>query len=338
MPTVLTLMTRNSIRFSLLAAAGAIFLTCTAPPRGGTGTGGSTGAGGGGNYSSGTGNVAPPLAGTGNTAGALVGTGNVAGGLGGSGNEGGAGSGGGAGAGAEHGRERRRSRRRDGRRQRQRRCGRYHRAASHVSDASLPHEGELDRGDDDGGRKDRPASPGRARQRQRRRHHDLRRRLCLQPGQLGARAEHPDRMGGHDRRLPQGLICEPPQDPDHLRPRRRARRRTRLRRDGVPAQRRPRRHPQPGARRRGGARRRRGVGGRGRRLSFRAGRRGGARRAMGPHVRGVRRDGGARLVHGHRLHQWVPEAQRPLQHSRQRQALSRRRRYRERRQRRQHLG
>jgi beta-glucosidase len=92
-------MTRNSTRFALLAAAGAVFLTCTAPMRGGTGTGGTTGAGGGGNYSSGTGNVAPPLSGTGNTAGALVGTGNVAGGLGGSGDEGGAGSSGGAGAG-----------------------------------------------------------------------------------------------------------------------------------------------------------------------------------------------------------------------------------------------
>ena len=152
-------MTQNSIRLSLFVAAGAVFLTCASPNRGGTGMGGTTGTGGGGNYSSGTGNVAPPLAGTGNVAGALVGTGNAGGGLGGNGNEGG----GAAGASGDTGGSCRRSRRccgrRDGRcqRQRQRRCGRYHRAASHLSDASLPDEGELDLGDDDGGRKESPS-------------------------------------------------------------------------------------------------------------------------------------------------------------------------------------
>jgi beta-glucosidase len=63
--------------------------------------GGTTGAGGGGNITSGTGNIAPPLAGTGNTAGALMGTGNVAGGVGGSGNEGGGSAGSAAGAGGD---------------------------------------------------------------------------------------------------------------------------------------------------------------------------------------------------------------------------------------------
>ena len=146
-------MMQNSIRLSLFVAAGAVFLTCASPNRGGTGMGGSTGTGGGGNYTSGTGNVAPPLAGTGtsrvpSSVPATPGEASAE-----------TATKGAAAAGPAPGETRAGvpavAAAATGRCQRQRRCGRYHRAASHLSDASLPHEGELDLGDDDGGRKDR---------------------------------------------------------------------------------------------------------------------------------------------------------------------------------------
>ena len=50
-----------------------------------------------------------------------------------------------------------------------------------------------------------------------------RRRLHLQPGRLGPEPEHSRRLGVDDRRLPGRVAREPPQDPDHLRARQRAR-------------------------------------------------------------------------------------------------------------------
>ena len=107
-------------------------------------------------------------------------------------------------------------------------------------------------GDDDRRRKDRAAPSGRAREHQRRRHHPVRRRLRLQPGRLGAHHEHAHRLGRHDRRVPQGVVREPPEDPGHLRPGRRSRRRPRQGRHRLPAQHRARRHARSGAGRGGG--------------------------------------------------------------------------------------
>ena len=122
--------------------------------------------------------------------------------------------------------------------------------------------------------------------------------------------QHAHRVGRHDRRVPQGVVRQPPQDPGHLRPRRRSRRGPRQGRHRLPAQHRARRHARSGAGRGGGGRRRRRDGRRGRRLPVRAGGRGGARRALGPHLRSVRRDRRAGVGDGRRLHERLPEAQR----------------------------
>ena len=129
-------------------------------------------------------------------------------------------------------------------RQRRRRArhhaGRRHRA--HLPHPGLPRQGHRAPGHHDLRREDGAAAAGRARQRQRGGHHHVRRRLGLQPGGLGPRHQHPHRVGRHDRRVPDGVILEPPQDPDHLWPGRRARGRPREGRHRLSAQYRPRRH------------------------------------------------------------------------------------------------
>jgi hypothetical protein len=105
-------------------------------------------------------------------------------------------------------------------------------------------------------------------------------------------------VGGHGRPLPARRARHPPAHPDPLRHRHRARRRQHGRRDGLPAQHRPRRHARPGPRARHRARRRGGDADHRAAMGLRAVHLRGARRPLGPHVRVLRRGSGARRADG----------------------------------------
>ena len=97
----------------------------------------------------------------------------------------------------------------------------------------------------DAGREDRPDDAGRAGQCRHRHvedHHRQPRQRAVRR-RVGADAEHADGVGGHGRPLPECGAGHAAAHPNDLRHRHRPRRREHVRRDGVPAQHRARRHP-----------------------------------------------------------------------------------------------